>query len=106
MTEDILTAAGIQHREAHFTKPPSGAYAVFFESKRRRGSDEANRLTEVSASIELYTTKPQQDVFDRLETALDERAGDMLDGWDSTDLVWIQSEQLYQKVYEFDYIRR
>lgn len=110
MVKRILTAAGLVEnqtfRECRFLKPPKTSYAVFFDTVQRRGSDEAARIKNHSITIELYEYAPDPTVEQNIETQLDAAFSKMLTGWAKSERVWIESEQLYQVIYSFEYIEK
>lgn len=100
MVADILTAAGIKHRRSRFPNPPTGTYAVWLEDIETDGPDGMPAAIYThSVTIELYMTKPDDASEATLEAALD--AAGMR--WSKEDRYWIQSEQLYQTIYEYTY---
>lgn len=107
MTEEILTAAGVQHRQARFPKPPAGTYAVFFDDIDR---DVADRVTHSvggrlpgiyhhAVSIEVYEPTPDDNTEAAIEAELDARELP----WSKEDRYWMQDVQRYQVLYEFTY---
>lgn len=106
MVKKILTDAGFVEgetfKETRFLKPPKTSYAVFFDSKTRRGADGYNCITEHASTIELYSYAPDPDAESRIEKSLDKFGLE----FDKGDRYWIQSEQLFQTIYEFEYIEK
>lgn len=106
MVKKILTEAGFVEnktfKETRFLKPPTDSYCVYMDSFNRRGADGLNMITEHTYTIELYTYRTDPDAERRIENALD------LFGieFDKDDRYWIESEQLYQTIYSFDYIEK
>ena len=100
--EDILTASGVQYREARFPKPPSGTYAVYMDDVDTDGPDDMNMIRRHSYTIELYEPCPDIDSEAAIEAAIDAVGL----RWTKQARYWIHSEQLYQAVYEFDYIEK
>lgn len=104
MVNTILTSAGFEagvtYKETRFIKPPKGTYAVYLDSYDRRGSDDLNLITEHSYTIELYSYVPDPDAEKRIERSFD------INGipYSKETRYWLQEEQLYQVIYEFDYI--
>lgn len=99
---DILTASGVQYRQTRWTRPPSGTYAVYMDDLDVDGPDYLNRITTHNITIELYETAPDDTSEAAIETALDE-AGQH---YTKQARYWIQSEQLYQVIYEFTYFTK
>ena len=106
MVKDILTEAGFVEgetfEETQFIRPPRTTYAVYFDSFTRRGADGLNLLKEHSCTIEIYSEFPDPEVEARIEEILDYYGIE----YDKGDRIWIQSEQLYEVVYTFDYIEK
>lgn len=104
MVKQILKEAGfIQNetfRELRFLRPPKTTYAVWLESFSRRGSDDRNRITEHEYTIELYSYQIDIDAEKRIENVLDYHSIP----YSKNERYWIESEQLYQVVYTFDFI--
>ena len=100
MVKEILAAAGIQERGSRFVKPPAGTYAVWFDHITTDGPDgEPPRIFTHDVIVELYEPKPDNAAVEALEAAMS--AAGML--WTKQDRLWIQSEQMYQTIYEFSY---
>ena len=100
MVADILTAAGIKHRRSRFPSPPAGTYAVWMEDIETDGPDGMPAAIYThDVTIELYMTKPDDASEAAIEAALD--AACMR--WSKQERYWIQSEQLYQTIYEYTY---
>ena len=106
MVKEILTAAGFVEnktfKETRFLRPPKETYAVFLRSYSRRGADDRNFVTECQNSIELYSYAPDADAESRIETALDVRGIP----YERSERFWLDTEQLYQVVFDFDYIKK
>ena len=106
MVKEILTEAGFVEgetfTETQFISPPRSTYAVYNDSFTRRGADSLNLIKEHDTEIELYSDFPDPEAEARLEASLDRRAIE----YDKSDRYWIQSEQLYQVVYTFNFIEK
>ena len=103
MVKEILAAAGIQERGNRFVKPPAGTYAVWFDDIDTDGPDgEPPRIFKHSVSLELY--EPKKD--DAARAALEAQMSARRLHWTRQDRLWIQSEQMYQTVYEFSYTEK
>lgn len=103
MVDTILTAAGVQYRRGRFLRPPKGTYAVYTDDKSTDGSDGAEALVVThDVTVELYEPLPD----DKTEAAIEEAitAAGLL--WTKQDRYWLDSEQLYQIVYEFTYYEK
>lgn len=107
MIKEILTAAGVLHRRGRFTSPPAGTYAVYFDDIEADGADPVSSTTpgglprtyHHEARVELYEAKPDDATETAIEAELDARGIP----WTKEDRYWIQTEQMYQVLYEFSY---
>lgn len=100
MVNEILTAAGVQFRRSRFPRPPKGTYAVYMEDVSTDGSDGAEALVLThDVIVELYEPAPDDEAEAAIETAI--TAAGL--PWTKQDRYWIDSEQLYQVVYDFTY---
>lgn len=103
MVNKILTAAGIAYRRSRFTKPPAGTYAVWMDDITTDGPDGMPpSIFHHSVTVELYEPKPDDAAVAALEAQLSARGLH----WTKQDRYWIQSEQMYQTIYEFNYIEK
>lgn len=106
MVRKILTEAGFVEgetfTETQFISPPRETYAVYHDSFSRRGADGFNLLKEHNGTIELYSDFPDPEAEARLEKALDDNKVE----YEKDERLWIQSEQLYEVVYYFDFIEK
>ena len=99
MIKKILDAVGLPYRKTRFTQPPSGAYIVYMDGIETSGPDGINAIRTHEITIELYSPLPNDEIEENIENVLDEHGV----GWTKQDRYWLQSEQLYQVVYEFNY---
>jgi hypothetical protein len=103
MVNKILTAAGITYRRSRFTKPPAGTYAVWMDDIDTDGPDGMPpSIFHHSVTVELYEPKPDDAAVAALEAQLSARGLH----WTKQDRYWIQSEKMYQTIYEFNYIEK
>lgn len=106
MVDKILSGAGFikntTYKETRFLKPPTTTYAIFNDTRDRRGADNINLLTEHEITIELYEYSPDPEAEKRLEDQFDALGVE----YTRQDRYWIQEEQLYQLIYEFSYIEK
>lgn len=103
MVNEILAAAGIQHRGSRFVKPPAGTYAVWFDDLDTDGADgQPPRIFKHNVTIELYEHKKDPAAVQALERELSARGL----RWTKQDRVWIKAEQLYQTIYDFTYTEK
>lgn len=96
----MLEAVGVPYAYNHFAQAeaPEPPFIVFMTT----GSDNFSADGKVYAKIneweiELYTTKKDIELEARVEAVLNNN--DIF--WDKTE-VWIQSQSLYQIIYQFD----
>lgn len=99
MVKEILTATGLPFKESRFLKAPTTSYAVYNDSIERRGGDNINLVSLHDVSIELYTYSPDPEAEKAIEDQFDARGI----SYTRAPRYWIQSEQLYQVVYDFSY---
>lgn len=105
MTPELLTAAGIaHHRRGRFAKPPAGTYAVWKDNITDTDGPDGMPpcIFYHAATIELYEFAPD----DAAEAALEARMTAQGLRWTKQDRYWIDSEQMYQVIYEFSYIEK
>lgn len=102
MVNEILTAAGLEYRRTRFPRPPAGTYAVYMDDVTTDGPDGLARIFTHSVTVEVYEPKPDDDAETALEAAIT-AAGLQ---WTKQDRYWLDTEQLYQVVYEFEYIEK
>lgn len=104
MINDILTAAGVEHKQGRFLRMPEGTYAVYFddievETADRVGLVKMPRLYHHNVSVEVYEPAPDDDTERAIESQLDARGL----SWSKQDRYWLKDLQRYQTVYEFAY---
>lgn len=102
MVEKILNAAGVIFAEGSFRQPPKTTYAVYLDDIEVRGADDINLLENHSVTIELYAYSKDIETEHRIEQAFD----DFGLPYEKQSRTWIQEEQLYQVIYEFEYLSR
>lgn len=102
MVEEILTTAGIPNKETRFIYPPSETYAVWLDYVTRRGADNALLIAEHSITIEVYAKKIDKVAESNIEAVFAARAIP----YEKSEHIWIESEQLFEVVYTFDYIEK
>lgn len=103
MVKEILAAAGIQGRGSRFAKPPAGTYAVWFDDITTDGPDGMPpRIFTHDVTLEVYASKKDEAALQALEAQLNARGLH----WTRQDWLWIQSEQMYQAIYEFSHIEK
>ena len=106
MIKRILTDSGFTEgktfKETRFIKPPKETYAVYFDSYNGRGADSLNLIKEHDYSIELYSDTPDPEAEGRIEQSLNKLGLE----YEKSERYWIQSEQLYQRIYNFNFIEK
>ena len=104
MVKKVLTGAGFTEgetfKETRFFKPPKTTYAVYNDSIERRGADYHNLVAEHAYTIELYSYAPDPKAEANIEASLDSLGLE----YEKESRYWIQEEQLYQVVYNFNHI--
>ena len=99
MVKEILQESGIQFRHTRFLKPPSGTYAVYDDDVETSGGDDLVAIYHHQITIELYEVGLDDEAEEKLETAISGKGIQ----WEKQDRFWLQNEQRYQVIYEFDY---
>lgn len=106
MVKQILTAAGFVEgktfKETRFLRPPKSTYAVYMDSYERRGADSLNLIKDHTYTIEVYSSVADPTTESNIEKVLDEKGI----RFDKQPRYWIDTEQLYQVVYTFDFIEK
>jgi hypothetical protein len=106
MIKAILTASGFiegkTFKETRFIKPPKETYAIYLDSFTARGADGLNLLKDHNYTIELYSDTPDPEAERRIEKSLDNFGLE----YEKSERYWIQSEQLHQIVYNFNFIEK
>lgn len=107
MVHDILQAAGLvlneTYRKTRFPAPPSDkSYVVFMEDIDAEGADLRACIFHHMVTVELYEPRPDDAIEQAIESALNKHVSE----WTKQDRIWIESEQLYQVIYEFEYITK
>ena len=106
MIKEILTAAGVKHRQARFPKPPAETYAVYFDDIDTDGADPVTpstkaglpRIYQHTTRVEVYEPNPDDKTEAAIEAELDARGIP----WSKEDRYWLQEVQRYQVLYEFE----
>lgn len=101
--KELLTAAGIKERGSRFLKPPDGAYAVWMDDITADGPDgEPPRIFNHDITVELYEPRRGS----RAGVAFEDQLNAHGLHWTKQDRFWIQSEQMYQTIYEYSYTEK
>ena len=106
MIKDILNRAGFvegkTYKETRFIKPPKETYVVYMDSFSARGADSRNLVKDHDYTIELYSDVPDQEAEARIESNLDFFQIE----YEKSERYWLQSEQMFQVVYNFNIIQK
>lgn len=106
MVKNILIKAGFVEgktfKETRFLTPPNVTYCVYFDSYTGRGSDSLNLIKEHSYTIEMYSYKSDSKSEENIEAVLNGLGIE----FEKSDRNWLESEQLCQRIYNFDYIEK
>lgn len=106
MVKEILTRAGFVEgktfKETRFLKAPKSTYCIYLDSFTGRGSDGLNQIKEHLYTIELYCDKPDATSEAHIEEAFNELGIE----YEKSERYWLESEQLYQIVYTFNFIEK
>ena len=106
MVKQVLTGAGFVEgktfKETRFITPPKETYAIYLDSFTRRGADGLNLIKEHNYTIELYSYQADPGAESRIEKQLDELGLE----YDKDERYWLNTEQLYQVVYNFNFIEK
>ena len=102
MITTILDPTGVPYRETRFTRPPAGTYAVFMDDVEPDGPDGQASIWLHSVTIEVYEQKPD----DVTEKAIEDSITAAGLQWRKQARYWLQTEQRYQVIYEFEYIEK
>ena len=102
MVNDILTAAGIKGRRGRFTGAKPASYVVWMDDLTTDGPDGLPWVVQHDVTLELYEDKPDDAAEAALEAAL------VASGlqYSKQDRYWLQTEQMYQVIYEFTYYEK
>lgn len=106
MVKNILSHAGFVEnetfKECRFVNPPPSTFVTYLDSILARGGDYINLIKEHRYTVELYSPRPDREAEKRIENALNNYGLE----YEKQDRYWIQEEQLYQVIYDFDYIEK
>lgn len=102
MVDAILKPTGLPYRKARFIKPPVGTYIVFMDDIETDGPDGQASIWAHSVTLEVYESNPD----DAAEAAIEDAITAAGLQWRKQDRYWLQTEQRYQVIYEFEYIEK
>ena len=102
MINTTLKPTGLPYRETRFVKPPAGTYVIYMDDVETDGPDGQARILTHSITLEVYEPRPDDAAEKAIEDALT-AAGLQ---WRKQARYWLQTEQRYQVIYEFEYIEK
>lgn len=102
MVDKILKAAGLKGRRGRFTSKPPASYVVWLDDITTDGPDGLPLIYRHDVTLELYESKPDDAAEAALEAALAEAGLHFT----KQDRYWLQTEQLYQVIYDFTYYEK
>lgn len=106
MVDTVLTGAGLvsgqTYKETRFLKPPRTSYAIYNDTRTVRGPDNVNAIILHEINIELYEYAPDPTLEAAIEAQLDALGKEYI----KQPRYWIQEEQLFQVIYEFNYLTK
>lgn len=102
MVNDILTASGIPFRRGRFIAGKVPTYAVYTDEITTDGPDGLPWILHHDITVELFEAKPD----DKAEAALEAAIAAAGLHWTKQDRYWLQTEQRYQVIYEFEYTEK
>lgn len=104
MVDEMLEEIGIAHKEIKFNKPPKETYAVWMEDIEAYGADDVNLYWKHFPTIELYAYSESESISSerKIEQYFNERGV----AFKKQARFFIQEEQLYQTVYDFEYLSK
>lgn len=83
-------------KRLRFLKPPSFPYIVWLESSETRGADDKNLIKSRNITVELYF-ETESDAEVKVEALLNALPVEF-----SKDTVWLESEKMYETIYNFE----
>lgn len=103
VVEQVLKEAKIPYRRSRYTaRTLPATYAVYMDDQTADGADKRIMLITHQITVELYEAQPD----DAAETAIEESLSARGILWTKQDRLWLQEEQRYQVIYEFEYITK
>lgn len=103
MVDKILHGVGIPYTETRFITPPKAdTFAVYLDEVEVRGGDGVNLVKEHSVSLEIYENYKDPETESKIEANFDAYGIE----YTKVSRYWIDEEQLYQVIYEFNYISK
>lgn len=102
MIKSILDSLNIPNKETRFIQPPKTTYAVWFDSQSVGGCDSFNVITTHDITIELY----EYSIDNQTEKLIEDCLNSIPLEYTKQERTWINSENLFQVIYEFTYIKK
>lgn len=102
MVNKILVAANIKGRRGRFTGKAPDTYVVWMDDITTDGPDGRPWILHHNTTLELYESRPDDKAEAALEAAI---AAEGLQ-YTKQDRYWLEKEQMYQVIYEFEYIEK
>ena len=100
--EVLLESVGIPVEEVTHKKGTKLPYIVYNESDNNRGSDDKNLLVERSIRLELYTSKKDREIENKIESILDNKGIEFQKG----DTTVIDKDYYMLTPFYFDLVER
>ncbi|MBR5865725.1 MAG: hypothetical protein IKY89_05580 [Alistipes sp.] len=104
MINKILQPTALPYKEARFPQPPAGAYIVYMDDVATDGPDYKPSILTHGVTFELYATRLEE--LKAAEAKIETQITAAGLQWTKQAAYWLQTEQLYQTVYEFEYIEK
>ncbi|MCC8068991.1 MAG: hypothetical protein LIO71_04490 [Ruminococcus sp.] len=102
MIQSMLNSLAVPNKETRFIQPPKSTYAVWFDNQSVYGCDNFNVITIHDATVELY-----EYVIDiEIENAIEDYLNSIPLEYVKHERTWLNTESLYQIIYEFEYITK
>ncbi len=93
----MLEETGLKVAENCFLRPPALPYIVFLENSNFSGADNKICLLERDITVELYSSKIEREKEKAVEEILIKNSVEF-----SKERTWIDSEKIFQTVYDFN----
>lgn len=104
MIKKLLDPTALPYKEARFPQPPAGAYVVYMDDVATDGPDYQPRILKHGTTFELYATRLEELKAAEAKIEAELTAAGLQ--WTKQPAYWLQTEQRYQTVYEFEYIEK
>ena len=95
--KEMLEETGLKVAENCFLRPPALPYIVFLENSNCSGADNKICILERDITVELYSSRINREKENELEEILIKNYIEF-----SKERTWIDSEKVFQTVYEFN----